>query len=100
MERLCQYIGDHRTNNQVRRAVLVLGAMVCCLLLEGWRNGTAWETSPTAVSAHPPRQVEYAGLIAGLAAALRLGCTRLKVQGDSNLVIQQVGGLCQMNCVR
>ncbi|PRW20551.1 ribonuclease H [Chlorella sorokiniana] len=54
--RLCQYIGDHNTNNQA----------------------------------------EYAGLIAGLAAALELGCSRLKVQGDSMLVINQVLGRWQV----
>ncbi|KAI7839124.1 hypothetical protein COHA_007127 [Chlorella ohadii] len=53
--RLCQYIGDHHTNNQA----------------------------------------EYAGLIAGLAAALELGCSRLKVQGDSTLIINQVLGQWQ-----
>ena len=34
---------------------------------------------------------EYAGLIAGMAAALALGCRAVKVQGDSNLIVQQVG---------
>jgi hypothetical protein len=48
---MCQYMGDHVTNNQA----------------------------------------EYAGLIAGLQAALELGCQRVKVQGDSTLIIRQVG---------
>lgn len=40
---------------------------------------------------HTNNQAEYAGLIAGLHAALALGCTRVTVLGDSTLIIRQVG---------
>ena len=40
---------------------------------------------------HTNNQAEYAGLIAGLQAALELGCRRIQVQGDSTLIIRQVG---------
>lgn len=42
--------------------------------------------------AHTNNQAEYAGLIAGLHAALELGCSRIRVQGDSTLIIRQVMG--------
>lgn len=42
--------------------------------------------------AHTNNQAEYAGLIAGLQAALELGCSRIRVQGDSTLIIRQVMG--------
>lgn len=41
---------------------------------------------------HTNNQAEYAGLIAGLQAALELGYDRVKVQGDSSLIINQVLG--------
>lgn len=40
---------------------------------------------------HTNNQAEYAGLIAGLEAALDLGCRNIKVKGDSTLIIRQVG---------
>ncbi|KAL4854790.1 hypothetical protein ACK3TF_004496 [Chlorella vulgaris] len=45
---------------------------------------------------HTNNQAEYAGLIAGLHAALALGCTRVTVLGDSTLIIQQVLGEWQV----
>ncbi|KAL4424741.1 hypothetical protein ABPG77_000084 [Micractinium sp. CCAP 211/92] len=42
--------------------------------------------------AHTNNQAEYAGLIAGLQAALQLGCSRIRVFGDSTLIIRQVMG--------
>lgn len=41
---------------------------------------------------HTNNQAEYAGLIAGLLAALQLGCRAVRVQGDSTLIINQVRG--------
>ncbi|KAL4422569.1 hypothetical protein ABPG75_008766 [Micractinium tetrahymenae] len=41
---------------------------------------------------HTNNQAEYAGLIAGLQAALELGCSRIRVHGDSTLIIRQVMG--------
>lgn len=36
--------------------------------------------------------VEYEGLLLGLIAALKLGVKKLRVQGDSKLIIEQVNG--------
>ena len=47
-------------------------------------------------SRHTNNQAEWAGLLAGMAAALQLGCRDLKVQGDSKLVIQQLLGAYQV----
>ncbi|GAB4815241.1 hypothetical protein N2152v2_002287 [Parachlorella kessleri] len=45
---------------------------------------------------HTNNQAEYAGLIAGLQAALELGFTHIKVLGDSTLIIKQVLGEYQV----
>ncbi|EFN52409.1 hypothetical protein CHLNCDRAFT_13162, partial [Chlorella variabilis] len=41
---------------------------------------------------HTNNQAEYAGLIAGLQAALELGCRRIPGQGDRTLIIPAVLG--------
>lgn len=38
-------------------------------------------------------EAEYTGLILGLTKALELGITEIDIEGDSNLVVQQVQGL-------
>lgn len=42
---------------------------------------------------HTNNQAEYAGLIAGMQAALDLGYDRIEAQGDSTLIVNQVQGI-------
>jgi len=63
-------------------------------LLGWWQPAIGPAPNPILPTWATSAQAEYAGLIAGLAAALELGCNRLKVQGDSTLIINQVSGSC------
>lgn len=51
-----------------------------------------WTASEFMGSQHTNNEAEFAGLIAGLGAALRLGCDDITAVGDSNLVIKAMMG--------
>lgn len=55
-------------------------------------DGTSLVTIGSFIGVATNNVAEYRGLIRGMEEALKLGCTRLLVRGDSELVIKQMKG--------